>query len=218
MNPNENSPHLSLGQALQNALGGENSGLTVGNLCSTVGDKGFGLVLMLLSLPSALPVPAPGYSTPFGIAIILVGLQLFRNQNSLYLPSKIKRLKLSPKLASKMLAAALKFLGATEHLIKPRWFWVNTAYGRTFLAIVVCIMAALMILPIPLTNTFPAMVVFLIGIGLSEDDGILVGISFIIGIFAVLLYAIVIYLVIDQGPEAIDTIKDWLSIKLGISG
>ena len=34
-------------------------------------EKVFGIVLLLLAFPSALPVPAPGYSTPFGIMIFL---------------------------------------------------------------------------------------------------------------------------------------------------
>ena len=32
----------------------------------------FGFLLVILSLPSALPVPAPGYSTPFGVLIFLL--------------------------------------------------------------------------------------------------------------------------------------------------
>jgi hypothetical protein len=71
-------------------------------------------------------------------------------------------------------------------------------------------MAALMVLPIPLTNTAPAMVVFLLGAALTEDDGLLAAAAFAAGCLAVLLYAGVIYLLLTQGPEAIEGIKEWI--------
>ncbi|MBT5692093.1 MAG: exopolysaccharide biosynthesis protein, partial [Opitutae bacterium] len=39
-------------------------------------EKGFGILLMMFALPSALPVPAPGYSIPFGIILALLAGQL----------------------------------------------------------------------------------------------------------------------------------------------
>ena len=36
----------------------------------------FGFVLCLVALPSALPIPAPGYSLPFGVMIMFVATQL----------------------------------------------------------------------------------------------------------------------------------------------
>ncbi len=45
--------------------------LTLGDITTAVGERGFGILFVLLSLPSALPVPAPGFSTPFGVVIFL---------------------------------------------------------------------------------------------------------------------------------------------------
>ncbi|MEM7792408.1 MAG: exopolysaccharide biosynthesis protein, partial [Verrucomicrobiota bacterium] len=73
-------------------------------------------------------------------------------------------------------------------------------------------------LPIPLTNTFPAMVIFLIGIGLSEEDGLLAIAAFGVGLAAVALYAYIIYLLITQGPEAAGAIKDSIKELLGKDG
>jgi hypothetical protein len=71
-------------------------------------------------------------------------------------------------------------------------------------------------LPIPLTNTLPAMVIFLIGVGLSEEDGLLAIGAFAVGCLAVVLYGYIIYLVLSQGPEAVDGIKDWIKARLGM--
>jgi len=51
-------------------------------------------------------------------------------------------------------------------------------------------------------------VIFMIGVGLSEEDGLLAIGAFVVGCCAVLLYAGIIYLVLTQGVEAIDPIKD----------
>ena len=59
--------HQSLGKTLKDLLGTENQrALSIQEITTAVGEKGFGLLLVVLSLPSALPVPAPGYSTHLG--------------------------------------------------------------------------------------------------------------------------------------------------------
>ncbi|ADE54440.1 exopolysaccharide biosynthesis protein [Coraliomargarita akajimensis] len=211
--------HHSLAETLESLLESQHDkGPSIGELTEAVGDKGFGLLLMILSLPSALPVPAPGYSTPFGIAIALIAAQMLVGRHSVWLPNKIRDVRIAPKLASKMIGAASKFLRTIEHLIRPRQRWIRSRGGQAGLATVIIIMSCLMMLPIPLTNTFPAMVIFMIGIGLSEEDGLLAIAAFGVGIGAVALYGYIIYLVITQGPEAVDGIKDWIKGLLGMGG
>ena len=217
--PSENQ-HLSLAAALEQCLrqpatpDASKRGPSIGELCEAVGEKGFGLLLVILSLPSALPLPAPGYSTPLGIALALIALQMLAGRQSLWLPGKLHGLRIQPKLAGKMVSAASRFLRAIERWIKPRQLWIRSRGGQAALAAVVLLMSALMILPIPLTNTLPAMVIFLIGVGLSEEDGLLAILAFVVGLLAVALYAAIIYLLLTQGPEAIDTLKDWIKQRL----
>lgn len=192
----------------------EGESQNIGTLSREVGEKGFGLLLMILSLPSALPVPAPGYSTPFGIAIVLVALQMLSGRKALWLPKSIHRVQIPAHLGNRMATVANKFLQASERWIKPRQMWIASPFGHAGLAIVVALMAALMIIPIPLTNTFPALVIFLIGIGLAEEDGLLALVAFAIGLGALLLYAYIIYLVATQGPEAVNQVKDWITAPL----
>jgi hypothetical protein len=213
----DHDSHIPLGDALEQLLETDNPrGPSIGEITETVGEKGFGLLLMVLSLPSALPVPAPGYSTPFGIAIGLIAMQMILGRQSIWLPERSKRVRIKPSLAKTMLGAAAKFLRKIERFIKPRQRWIRSRPGQASLAAVILIMACLMMLPIPLTNTFPAMVIFLIGIGLSEEDGLLAIGAFGIGLLAVLLYAVVIYVLLTQGPEAINAIKDWIKAALGM--
>lgn len=211
------APHVPLGDAIAGVLhAGHKEGPSIGEITSAVAEKGFGLLFIVLSLPSALPVPAPGYSTPFGIVIALIALQLLVGRRRIWLPKRLEAIRIRPKLADRMLGTAAGFLRRIERRIRPRQCWIRSRAGQAGLSIVIVMMASLMILPIPLTNTFPAMVIFILGIGLSEEDGLLALGAFAAGCFAILLYAGVIYLSLTQGPEAIESIKDWLKSILGL--
>ncbi len=216
-NNQTDTSHKSLAETLEQVLASEDErGPSIGELTSAVGEKGFGLLLVVLSLPSALPVPAPGYSTPFGIVIGLLAIQMMVGRSTVWLPNKLKGVRINPTIAQKMIGAATKFLKFIEQFIRPRQLWIRSRIGQAGLAIVVLIMACLMMLPIPLTNTFPAMVIFLVGVGLSEEDGLLAMGAFAIGCAAVALYVGIIYIVATQGVEVIDQGKDWIKAQLGM--
>lgn len=217
-NDSDNRHRQPLGAALREILasGGE-AGPSIASMTAAVGEKGFGLLLMVLALPSALPIPAPGYSTPFGIVIGFVALQMIFGRSEIWVPEKLRGKRLSAHLARKLLGAASYFLRKIERFIRPRQRWMRARLGHVALGVVVAAMACLMILPIPLTNTFPAMVVFLIGVSLSEEDGWLALGALAVGAAALLLYAGVIYLLITQGPEAINTLKDGVKSLLGLA-
>lgn len=208
------SPRHSLSENLRALLEIPGEKLAVRTIADRVGDKGFGLLLAILSLPSALPVPAPGYSTPFGILLILLGVQMVALRSRPWLPERALRREVSKEFAAKVFGAATRFLGLSEKLIKPRMSWINRAGGRVFLGCIVIAMAALMILPIPLTNTAPAMVVFLVGVSLSEDDGFAAIVAFAAGLLAAAFYAYIIYLLATVGMDGVIQLKDWIKETL----
>lgn len=188
--------------------------LTLGEVFERIGDRGFGLLLIILSLPSALPVPAPGYSTPFGILIAVLALQMLAGRKSPWLPPRAARTELHGKFLDGMLSFFTKFFGKVEFLIRPRLRWVGSRGGLAFLGVLVLLMACLMILPIPLTNTFPAFVIFLTGIGLTEEDGLFSLGAALLGVLAVGLYAVVVYFFIRFGLEGVEMMKEWIKAAL----
>jgi len=60
----------------------------------------------------------------------------------------------------------------------------------------IMLMALLMCLPIPTTNTFPAIVIFLVGVSLAEEDGLFGLGAALAGLLAVAIYAIPLYLLV----------------------
>tara|TARA_B100000965_G_scaffold366318_1_gene351428 strand:- start:3740 stop:4393 length:654 start_codon:yes stop_codon:yes gene_type:complete len=188
----------------------DKTSVSVADILHAVGDKGFGLLFVVLSLPSALPVPAPGYSTPFGIIIALLGIQLIAGKREPVLPKRACKLSLKYSSAEKMLTKASWFFQKVEPFIHPRFNWLRSRGGEAFMGILLTLMAGLMILPIPLTNTAPAMVIFLIGCGLSEDDGLFVLGACVLGALATCLYTVVLYYFVLYGVEGVFYLKDKL--------
>ena len=199
--------HLALSADLQRVLDdrGE-SPISIGELREALGDRGFGLSMLLLSLPSALPVPAPGYSTPFGIALVGLAIQMVMGRPTPWLPPSIEKRRLSPAFAKKMLGAAIAFLRRIEHLVKPRGAWVQTRWGLLFPGALVILMGSLMILPIPGTNTAPAITIFLIGVGMLEEDGLLIGGATLLATAAAALYGGAVYLLVTAGMSIDETL------------
>jgi len=205
----DSTPHTSLCEALSrfSQLDADRDH-TLGELLEAIDDKGFGLLLIILALPSALPLPATGYSTPFGIMIVTLGVQMLRGRHTPWLPEKAKKTRLPRRLFRGMIDGGTKFLGWVEHLIRPRFYWITKTNGRRLLATLVLLMGALMCLPIPGTNSFPAGVVFLVGVCLSEEDGLVGVAACLAGLLALAVYAAAIFFLIqffsEYGWEAID--------------
>jgi hypothetical protein len=201
--------HSNLSQDLQDLLlHGDENGMTMSDLLTALGDRGFGLLFIILSLPSALPIPAPGYSTPFGIMISILAIQMMVGRNAPWLPNWAAKKHISRKMAERMIGMASKFFSKVEHLIKPRWGWVLARSGHLIAGILIIVMASLMILPIPLTNTAPAMVIFVIGVAMTEDDGLGMLASCGLALCAVLLYATVFWAISHYGLQGVDELKE----------
>lgn len=184
--------------------------IPLSELINNLGSKGFGLLLIFLSLPSALPVPAPGYSTPFGIAIALIALQLILGRSSLKLPKSLEKIEFKAGITRKILQYAIGFLDKTETFIKPRWPQMQSKKMQVLIALTLMLLATLMIFPIPMTNTLPAMIIFLMAISLSENDGLLTLISLGFSLIVLLFYGCVLYLIITRGPDAFKMLINWL--------
>lgn len=188
----------------------------LGEAFDRMGEKGFGLLLVVLSLPSALPLPAAGYSVPFGIVLAILALQMIAGKTSPVLPKAAQKAKLGSGFARKMLGAAEWFFSKVERFIRPRFSFMIGRGGKTFMGILVLLMAILMIIPIPTTNTAPAMVIFLIGVGLTEEDGLFSLMACVLGVMAILFYSVLVYLIFIYGLEAADMVKEWIKGHMGM--
>ncbi|RMF22453.1 MAG: exopolysaccharide biosynthesis protein [Cyanobacteria bacterium J083] len=175
------------------------------------GESIFGFLFVILALPSALPIPAPGYSIPFGAALLVLASQLIFGLDRPWLPQKMLNGSMQLKTVQGFLKAGLPWLKKIEALTRPRFSYVCTSrFGRILIGIAIALMSISMMIPIPGTNTIPAIGIFVTGFGLVEDDGIIsLGGLFISAVGAAISLSIFIA-VIWGGASLIDVIKGLL--------
>ena len=188
------APHHLSAVLLELSRDLENKSLNFGTFIDAFGNKGYGFVLLILSLPSALPVPAAGYSVPFGVILVLTALQMIVGRSSLWFPSFLRRKKISGAVMTKALHHGHRVFLRMERVIRPRMKAFVSRRGTPLLGMITFLMGLLMCIPIPTTNTVPAMVIALTGIGLLEEDGLFILGACLMGVFAILIYAAILYL------------------------
>lgn len=145
--------------------------LTLTQVLAQTKTASFGFVLCLVALPSALPVPAPGFSMPFGLMIVFLAAQLLWGRKTLWLPHSWLKKEFSLQPYHRKIAVVLKFVHFFEWFVRPRLSFVY-ALGLPVLAFVMLLCGVSMLIPIPGTNSLPALGVFLMSLGMIEKDGL----------------------------------------------
>lgn len=158
---------------------------TYGAVIDEIDQHGMAVILILFALPSALPVPAAGYSTLLSIPLFIIGFRLLCGYNTLWMPAKWRSKTFHPEQFSrKLVNGMLRLIQFVERFTKPRLVSLARSQAtRVVLGILIIALACSMLLPIPGTNTAPAFGIFLIGFALLEDEGVML----LIGIAASLL-------------------------------
>jgi hypothetical protein len=185
--------------------------VTLLEILQLAGERTFGFLFILLAFPSALPVPAPGYSTPFGILIFLLAVQLVAGRTRPWLPERFKSRALQLKQVQQILQPGLPWLRRIEALSRPRLSSVCTSFaGRALLGGAIALMAISMMIPIPGTNTLPAIGIFVTGFGLLEDDGIISLGGLAICVMAGVLSLSILLTVFVGGSSLLDLLRSWI--------
>lgn len=173
--------------ALARELGGRGE-VSVDDIVRHFGaDASVGWLLLLLAVPALVPSPGVPLGMIFGTGLALLALHLTFGPRPVRLPDWIAR----RRLATSSLDAATARLGPMierlERLTRPRLAALVRPSVIRLLGLVVLVNAVLIILPIPLGNTLPAMAVMTMALGLIARDGmaIVAGLGLSVGALAV---------------------------------
>ncbi|MGV2831212.1 exopolysaccharide biosynthesis protein [Myxosarcina sp. GI1(2024)] len=186
--------------------------VTLEDILALAEERIFGFLCVILALPSALPVPAPGYSIPFGIAIFFLAIQLIVGRDRPWLPEKISKGSMPLTTVQKFVSKGIPWLRRIEALTKPRLSYICTSFsGKVLIGIAIALMSISMMIPIPGTNTLPAMGIFVTGLGLFEDDGIISLIGLLICALGATLSISILIGFVWGGSSLLDLIRESLA-------
>jgi hypothetical protein len=146
---------------------------SVGDLLAALGDQGFGLLILALALPNAVPGPMiPGFSLPFAFGIAALGLQLAWGLHTPRLPQALKRLSVEQQRFRRIVGRAEPLLLRLERWLRPRPSPLNAGRGERLVGLALVALSAVLALPIPLGNMPVALSIIALALGLLEGDGL----------------------------------------------
>lgn len=145
--------------------------VTLGELRDRLARRGFGLLMIVLALPTLIPVLPPGSAVSIGALYILLSLQMLFGKEEPWLPRRLGRYRLSARTIRALRTRAVPFLRRVERLSRPRPLPLDERVVSRGIALVVLVLGIVLVLPLPFLNTLPALSVLLMGIGLLNRDG-----------------------------------------------
>jgi len=171
--------------------------------------RAYTLLIILLTLPFITPIPLPGLSTPFGLAIAFIALRLTLGQRP-WLPMKLQRKQLPAGFFDRVLAVAARVIRLLESFLRPRLALISASGAVLQLHaffILISSLTLLLPLPIPFSNSFPAWTILLLGAGMLERDGLFILIGYVVFVLGVAYFI----LLGEAAEKMMQTLMHWFS-------
>ncbi|WP_176084127.1 exopolysaccharide biosynthesis protein [Martelella sp. HB161492] len=159
----------------------------------SLADRSFGTFLVLFSLPNLVPMP-PGATLVLGLPLIFVTWQMMvSRRNSIWLPESLARLSVEGRRYEVLLARLLPALRWLEQAVRPRaWFYASRRAERLLGAF--CLLLSIIVfIPIPFGNWLPALALAIIGLSVTERDGLGVVAGAIVGLVSIAVAGLVVF-------------------------
>lgn len=148
--------------------------VTVAELLDKMGHRALAMAILVFALSAVVAGVVPGFSTLMAIPIMFISLQMALGRRSVFLPKKIREKQVSPKLVRGALAQSIPTLRMVEKFLRPRLVWLTHPYVERVVALIICLLAAVLSLPIPGGNFLPSFAISILALAMLERDGLLI--------------------------------------------
>lgn len=171
------SDSRAFSQVLEDIGAKDDPKLYLGELVNAFGERGFGALMLLLGLISALIGALPGTTTILGVPIFLIALQLVIRGDQLWLPRWALKRSIDRETYRNAIAKALKPLRSVERLSRPRLSIMTSELSEILIGLACILLCAILVLPIPGGNLVPSLIIVAFGFGLVQRDGLAIVIA-----------------------------------------
>ena len=166
--------------------------ISLGALRDALGDRGFGVLLLIFALPNLVPVNIPLLSAVLGLPLVLLAAQLSYGRHKPWFPDWLTAQSFPREGFTAVVNRALPFLERVEKLLRPRLTLLLSWTGERLVGIAILILAVILTLPIPFANWLPACGIAVFGLAIVEKDGVAVLAGIALGIASVIVAATVV--------------------------
>jgi hypothetical protein len=182
-------------------VGGERV-VTVREIADRIDERGFGFALILLALPTMIPVLPPGTSGVVGGLYVLLAIQMALGRERPWLPRRVLDYRLSHRAVEGLRNRGVRMVRSLERFSRPRWTPMRDAILLRLCAGFVLAMGVVLFLPLPFLNTLPGLAALAMGVGLLNRDGILLAVGIGISLFVLSL--------VGMSAQALRGVLVWL--------
>jgi hypothetical protein len=174
--------HKSASAVLRAVIdGAKGESITIREIIEAFGERAFGFVLILFSLPNCVPAP-PGVAGIVGTPVLIFGIQMLLGHRRPWLPDLILRRSVSVSTFRKVIDVAEPRLQKLESVCKPRLPWLFGPVGDRFVGLFAFLVAVSVLIPFPGTNFPPSIALVIASIAVMEEDGYLLIGGYLIGL------------------------------------
>jgi len=175
-------------------IGNAEDKVTFGNMLDALGERSFGLLLILLALPNCIPFPGvPGVSFATGMAILYISIQLILARDEPSLPDWVSRKSFTRSQLSRFIRKTTPLLRWLEKPVRPRLPAMVAGPGERIIGVVGLIHAITLALPIPMGNLPQGIALILLALALIELDGLMAIAGYLASIAAVAWLGAVVF-------------------------
>lgn len=153
--------------------------LTLGDILAKTSERGFSIVIGLLTFPFLFPMP-PGITTILGGGCLLLSVQMALGKKTPWLPKRIAKYRFPQRFVSSLLKNLHKFAKIVSKISRRRLtYLIDRPVLWRINGFCIAWLTILLMLPVPLTNPIPTIGILLFVIAMLESDGLLMCLSYI---------------------------------------
>jgi hypothetical protein len=156
--------------------------VSLGSLRDALGDRGFGLLLFVFSVPNLVPVNIPLLSAVLGVPLVLLAAQLSYGRHKPWFPDWLTRQSVPRSSFESVMLKSIPYLERAELFLRPRLVQLLSWTGERLVGLFLLVLAVVLTLPIPFGNWLPAFAISIIGLAIVEKDGVAVLIGIVTGV------------------------------------
>jgi hypothetical protein len=184
--------HRPLSLVLDEFSAAATGDITFADLRDALGDRAFAALLVLFSAVNLIPITPPGTTLVFGIPPLVIAVQMVLGFKKLWMPRFILDRPISAERFQGLMSQVTPRLRKMEQYIRPRYWPFSPMIGERLVGLLCALLSILVILPIPGANWVPAFAMVLMGLSLTERDGLLLMTGLAIGTGFLVAFATVI--------------------------
>ena len=147
--------------------------ITLEHLLASLGERSFGLAMLVLALPNTVPL-IPGFASLCAVPMFIIAYQMVAGKSCIRLPRRFNQLKLPRVKLSKLLLRCIPFIERMEQVIKPRFAPLSNIVAEKMIGLLWAMLAAIIFLPIPFGDPVPSFCASLLALGMLEKDGLVI--------------------------------------------